>query len=137
MRLLARREHSRAELAAKLARLTDNRDEVDALLEQLHGEGWLSDTRFAEQVVRHRQGQVGLRRIRQELREKGVASEVIQAELAAVEQDDLAVARALWLRKFGHQPQTDKEKAKQVRFLQSRGFGYDVILKILRNLEDE
>ncbi|WP_137937329.1 recombination regulator RecX [Chitinivorax sp. B] len=137
LRILARREHSRTELAAKLARYCEDSAEIDTLLATLCEEGWLSDNRYAEQMVRHRNGQFGTRRIRQELREKGVASEIIDAELNAVMHDDLAVARALWQRKFGQLPDSDKEKARQVRFLQSRGFGYDVILKILRNLEDE
>jgi regulatory protein len=57
--------------------------------------------------------------------------------LAGVEIDDLDAMITLWRRRFGAPPANDKEKARQVRFLQSRGFSLSAIFKLLRNPPDE
>lgn len=132
---LSRREHSRMELMRKLAPHTDNPDELTALLDDLQQRGWLSDARFAEQLVNARQSRYGSRKLAYELREKGVADDLVNAAVANLHGTDLERARAIWERKFGQMPASEKEKAKQVRFLQSRGFDWDVIRKILINTE--
>ncbi|MES2365547.1 MAG: recombination regulator RecX [Pseudomonadota bacterium] len=132
---LSRREHSRMELMRKLAPHTDNPDELTALLDDLQQRGWLSDARFAEQLVNARQSRYGSRKLAYELREKGVADDLVNAAVANLHGTDLERARAIRERKFGQMPASEKEKAKQVRFLQSRGFDWDVIRKILINTE--
>ena len=134
MRLLARREHSRLELEQKLLRVSDDRAAVSALLDELASSNWQSDERFAEQLVRSRAGRMGSRRIQQELKQKGVPPDLISDELAAVASDDFDAARALWQKKFGREAGDEKEQARQIRFLLSRGFDYELIRKVLRDV---
>lgn len=132
LRLLARREYSRAELAARLASWGCVSEEITALLDEFEAFAYLSDERFAAATVRHRSGQFAKRRIVGELRAKGVTAETAAEAVAASEQDDYATARALWLRRFGRAPESEKEKARQVRFLQARGFAPSLIYRVLR-----
>jgi regulatory protein len=132
---LSRREHSRMELMRKLAPHTDSPDELNTLLDDLQARGWLSDARYAEQMVNARQSRYGSRKIAFELREKGVDEDLINATLASVRDTELERARAVWARKFGQIPTSAQEQAKQIRFLQSRGFTWEVIRKILGTIE--
>ncbi len=137
--LLARREHSRQELARKLSAYVeegeDRGDEIVALLDDFQKRGWLSDERFAEQVVNTRKSRFGSRKVAHELREKGVAESLVEQATAGM--DDLVNARTVWQKKFGSQPESREEWAKQARFLQSRGFGFEIIKRILREEQDE
>ena len=132
LRALARREYSRAELHAKLLPHVAKTDDVGVLLDDLETRGWLSDARALEQTVRIRSVRFGTQRIAHELRQKGISDELISAAIPQLKQGELEAARAVWHRKFATPPQDQKEKAKQVRFLQSRGFSMDVIFKVMR-----
>ena len=135
IKLLARREHSRAELARKLAPL-GTQEEIDTVLADLAQSGLLSDARAAAAYVRTHAARFGTARLRQTLRQKGIDSEVIAAEIAASDApDEMARARAVWARKFAAAPADAKEWARQARFLQSRGFASDVIRKLLKEPE--
>ena len=135
--MLARREYSRSELRAKLAgdRGASNVDftEIDALLEDLATRGYLSDARFAQQFARHKSGGYSKRAIGASLKARGVAGDAATEALAGLEIDDEQAMIALWRRRFGVAPSNDKEKARQVRFLQSRGFALSAIIKLLRH----
>ena len=133
---LARREHSRLELKRKLAPHTEDEAEVDALLEDFQKRGWLSEERYTEQLIHARRGKYGAQRIVQELREKGVGEEAIGAALPELKDGELETAKAVWIKKFGTPPADAKEKAKQARFLASRGFRMDVIFRVLGGDED-
>ncbi len=145
LQYLARREYSRAELRSKL--LPYSREDeyfeqlqpvaLDALLDDLTARGWLSDARAATQLLHARRDRFGTQRITHELRQKGITEELISAALPALKESELEAARNVWQRKFGTQPHDAKEKARQMRFLQSRGFGFDVILLVLRPAETE
>jgi regulatory protein len=140
LRYLARREYSRAELHGKLlphVQAGEDFEQVspvnlDALLDDFVARGWLSDARAATQLVHAKRSRFGTQRITHELRQKGIAEELISAVLPELEESELEVAREVWRKKFGTAPQNEKEKAKQVRFLQSRGFSLDAIFKVLR-----
>jgi regulatory protein len=132
MRYLARREHSRAELHAKLQPYVQEGEDLDAVLDELEKRNWLSDARAATQWVDAKRGRFGTQRIAHELRQKGIAEDLIAETLPQLKETELDAAREVWHRKFGIQPQDAKEKAKQVRFLQSRGFSMDVIFKVLK-----
>ena len=133
---LARREYTRAELARKLAPHAAGPDEIEALLEEFAARGWLSEGRFAEQLVASRRGRFGSLRIAHELRERGVPDDVVDTLLPGLEDEDLQVARDIWRQKFGKRPGTAAERAKQARFLQGRGFSAEVIRRLLRFDED-
>jgi regulatory protein len=132
MRYLARREHSWAELHAKLQRFVQEGENLDAVLEELEKRNWLSDARAATLFVDTKRSRFGTQRIAHELRQKGIPEYLIAETLPQLKETELDAAREVWQRKFGVQPQDSKEKAKQVRFLQSRGFSMDVIFKVLR-----
>lgn len=130
--LLARREHSRAELQRKLAPHIENPQELADLLDDLARRGWLSDARFAEALVHDKQAKFGVSRLAYELRERGVEESVIRDQLIELKESELERARQVWQSKFGTFPEDVKARAKQMRFLQSRGFSFDVIGKVLR-----
>ena len=132
MQYLARREYSRVELHARLLPHIQENDNVEAVLDDLAKRNWLSDERAAEQLVNHRRSRFGTQRIAHELRQKGIAENLIEDALPQLEKTELEAAREVWQKKFGAGPQDAKEKARQVRFLQSRGFALDVIFKVLQ-----
>jgi regulatory protein len=132
--MLARREYARAELAARLAASGATRDEMESLLDELQQLGLLSDARFAGALVRQKAASHATRAIARELRERGVAKDVVTAALAeSGAGDELAAAQALWQRRFGRAPADDREKARQIRFLVSRGYPAAIAYRVLRN----
>ena len=135
MRLLARREHSRAELHAKLLPYVQEGEDLGAVLDDLEKRGWLSDQRAATQWVHAKRSRFGIQRIIHELRQRGIGEELISAALPALKDTELETACKVWQNKFGVLPQDQKEKVKQARFLQSRGFSMEVVLKVLRQFD--
>lgn len=133
---LSRREYSRAELARKLAQHADEEASVEALIDSLQREGWLSDARFAESVVHRRAGRMGASRIVGELRRHAVADSLIEAIGSQLRETELARAQAVWRKKYGQVPQTPAERAKQARFLAMRGFSNSTIMQILQGEDD-
>ncbi|CAM2180370.1 regulatory protein [Paraburkholderia sacchari] len=133
---LSRREYSRAELSRKLMPFTENADELEALLDALEREGWLSDARFAESVVYRRAARVGAGRIVSELKRHAVGDALIEEVNAQLRETELARARAVWQKKYGQLPETPAERARQARFLAARGFSMSIIGKILKGIED-
>jgi len=136
--LLARREYSRSELRDRL--VADQGQSagaaetaVDAVLDELASLGYLSDARFAKSVVRQKSGGYSKRAIGAALKARGVGSDEATEALAGADVDDQATLVALWRRRFGKPPADDREKARQVRFLQSRGFSLSAIFKLLRS----
>lgn len=133
LKLLARREHSRVELERKLApHAGGDPAALEKLLDELTARGWLAETRVAEQIIHTRRRRFGSGRIRQELLAKGVSEEVVATVLPQLEESELDTARAVWRRKFKAPPATSAERARQVRFMQGRGFAMDTILKVIR-----
>jgi regulatory protein len=136
VRLLARREHTRAELARKLAPHGTPED-IDTVLTALATSGLQSDARFAESYVRSQAARLGAARLRQTLRNKGVAAELVAAELdKAGLPDEQERARAVWQKKFAAPPADAREWARQARFLQGRGFSAEVIRRLLKAIEE-
>ena len=133
---LARREYTRDELYRKLLPYTEESDALEDLLADFMARGWLSEQRFVEQVVHARSGRYGSRYIAHELREKGVAEELIEQTLPQLKEIDLEAARTVWTKKFGKPPEDAKERARQTRFLQGRGFAFLVIAKVLEDGSD-
>ena len=132
MRLLARREHSRVELRRKLANIATEADNVDVVLDDLAQRGWLSDARYAEQAVRAKARRFGPVKVEHDLRSKGVTDEAIAAAFRAAGEEGEADIQRVWRTRFCAAPNNDRERARQVRFLQGRGFKLDDILKFLR-----
>lgn len=129
MDFLARREHSADELVIKLVKSRFSSETAAAAVSQLRDEGLQSDERFVESFVQSRVNQgKGPQRIRVDLRQRGVADAAIAQALEAADPDWYALACATRERKFGPALPTEyKEKARQMRFLQYRGFETDQI----------
>ncbi len=133
VRMLARREYSRAELTQRLARKGIARDAIERALDELAAAGYLSDARYANAMVAQRSGRYGKHAIAHALREKGIDAADAEAAMAPLTgTDEVADATALWQQRFGTAPANQREKARQVRFLLSRGYGLSVALRILR-----
>ena len=131
LRLLARRDHTRAELGRKLAEHVADAAELEALLEDFSARGWLSETRVVEQVVHAKRSRFGAARIRQALVERGVPEELIGPALKRLKESELDAARRVWSRKFRAPAATPAERARHVRFLQSRGFSVDIAMRVV------
>ena len=129
MRLLARREHSRAELARKLAPHAGSAQELGSLLDSLIEEKQLSDERYTSERARWLARKYGPARIRHDLRAKGVAEELIAG--ACSRDDELEQASLALKKKYRTTAATRKERARRARFLQGRGFSYEAIRRAL------
>ena len=134
LRHLVRREHSRVELARKLAPHAESREALESLLDLLLAKKQLSDERFAEGRARTLARKYGAARIRHDLKSKGVSEAIIAASSPA---DEVQRAAAILQRKYREPATTREERAKRARFLQGRGFSIDVISRVLRGTEEE
>ena len=138
LRLLSQREHSRAELVAKLAPHVQDGDDLAAVLDDLQARDFISDARVAESVVHRRAAKLGTQRLVQELRGKGLDEDLVRATADRLRATELARAQAVWQQRFGGQPATrPEERARQMRFLAARGFAGDVVRRVVRGAGDE
>jgi regulatory protein len=132
IKLLARREHTRVELARKLSGL-GTQEEIDTVLADMEASQLQSDNRTAENYLRSNASRLGTSRLRHTLKTRGVAPEMIEEQLAQADlPDEIERARAAWSRKFSVAPPNPKEWARQARFLQSRGFASDIVRRLLK-----
>jgi regulatory protein len=136
MRLLARREHSRRELERKLAVHAEDPAELGRVLDEFEAQGWLSERRVVEHVVHARRSRFGAQRIERDLLAKGVSQDAIAAAMPELKGGELQAAREVWRRKFGGRlPRNASERGRQARFLQGRGFSFEVTLKVIKGDE--
>ncbi|OWS72318.1 RecX family transcriptional regulator [Polynucleobacter aenigmaticus] len=156
LRLLSMREYSRKGLASKLAesaaRMLKLRPlegdsglavpeiplevQIEAVLDDFEARGWLSDQRFAEALVRRRSERFGARKIQDELAQAGVDSSKTADLLKNLKETEYQRAHELWLRKFGVLATDQKERARQYRFLASKGFSSAVVSKVVAGRPD-
>ena len=136
LRLLSQREHSRIELERKLAQHEEVAGELAKALDELQARDFINDTRAVESVVHRRANKLGTARVKQELAAKGLSGETVAAALEGLRETELSRAREVWRKKFD-QPATDaQERAKQVRFLMTRGFNAEVVRKIVQGADE-
>ena len=128
LRLLARREHSRAELARKLARRAASPEALESVLFDLEKRKELSDERFAAERARRLARKYGAAKIRQDLKARGVSEEIIDGVSSSGE---IELARTILQRKYRAPATTREARARRARFLQSRGFSFDIIRSLL------
>lgn len=131
LRLLSAREHSRAELERKLARFEQTPGELAQALDELQAKGFICEQRVVESVLHRRAGRLGAARLRQELQDKGLDRSLIEQALGGLQDSELARAREVWRRKFAQAPQNPAERARQMRFLLTRGFSAEVVRRVL------
>ena len=153
LRILVRREYSRLELRRRLLEHAASEEELDALLDTLEQKKQLSDQRYAESRARVLGRKYASARIGQELRRQGVDDVDMAQAMHDARAADLQRARTIWQRKFGSRPSfglnnasndassdrtnnTAAERARQIRFLQSRGFSFDIIRQLIAGSAD-
>ena len=133
VRWLARRDLSRTELSQRLQRRGIEEPEIERALDELAALGYLSDARYASAVVAHRKGRYGKRAIVHALAARGIgADDATHALSQLAGNDEAADALALWQRRFGEAPRDERDKARQVRFLQARGYSLSIALAVMR-----
>ena len=137
LRLLSTREHSRAELERKLQRYEEEPGALARVLDALTAKDFINEDRVIGSVVYRRAGKMGASRSKQELQSKGLAPDAVAEAVAALRSTELERAREVWRKKFGAQPQDAAERAKQMRFLASRGFGGDTIHRVVSGGGDD
>jgi regulatory protein len=131
LRALAAREHSRAELARKLAAHVGEGDDLNAVLDELSAKGFLDDQRAADALAHRRGAKLGTARVVQELKAKGVDAEAISVAAEQLRTTELERAREVWRRKFGSPAVDASERGKQMRFLVQRGFSAEVVRRVV------
>ena len=131
LRLLSTREHSRLELERKLRPYETEPGTLAQALDELQAKGFISEQRVAESVLHRRAGKLGAARLRQELQDKGLAPELVAQALDGLRASEFERAQEVWRKKFGVAPVTPVERAKQARFLMTRGFAGEVVRRVL------
>lgn len=136
--LLVRREHSRKELARKLAARGVDTAEAAAAVERMAGEGWQSDARFAEFLVRSRAASgYGPLHVRAELGSHGLDRDAVAAALEGFDGSWSRIARDLIRRRFGDEgPRDATQRRKAAELLMRRGFPGDIARTVLGRIED-
>ena len=130
--MLARREHTRAEMLRKLSPHAESPEQIEQLLDALAARGWLSETRFAESRANVLARKFGSRKIEYDLKSRGVSAEVVEQTLERALAQELENCRAAWQRKFGALPQDAAERGRQMRFLAGRGFSAEAVRQVLK-----
>ena len=131
--LLARREHSAAELKRKLRQKGYASADIDAGLSPLLLDGSVSDRRFTEAYVNMRMNRgYGPMRILAELRERGIPAELAHEYLNQETLDWYVVLNRQYIKKYADAPVTDhQDKSKRIAYLQARGFRLDLIFDVI------
>jgi len=137
LRLLGRREHSRLELERKLMGFEEVPGSLAAALDELQAKGFICEQRVLESVVNRRSGKLGAARIKQELQAKGLDAQAIALAVVDLHSTEQARAQAVWSKKFGSAPLDATEAARQMRFLATRGFGGEVIRRVVKGCQDD
>ena len=156
--LLSSREYSEKGLREKLQRYTDDLDAINAVISRLQRENWQSDERFVETFVQSREHRWGNQKILQALSQHDLDSEQLGELKEDLEDSEYQRARDIWIKRFGSKYGVDlydaedsvdyesldeterqsfeeqaKDRAKQMRFLASRGFSADVVYRVVNS----
>ena len=136
LRLLSQREHSRKELEQKLKPHEETPGELAEALDFLAAKDFINEKRVVESVVNRRSSKLGAARVRQELMAKGLPADDIAEAVEAMRGTELERALVVWRKKFGAPASDASERAKQVRFLVSRGFAAEVVRRVVAGADE-
>ena len=114
-----------------------SKGDLELVLDELEKKGWLSDDRFSEQFVSTKKRKFGAQKIAHELKLRGVDESIINRVIKEIKNDEFSLAKKIWEKKFNQIPITIDEKAKQIRFMQSRGIEISIIHQILSGKSPE
>lgn len=137
LRLLAAREHSRAELEKKLAAHEESPGELGRTLDELQAKGFIDEQRVVESLLHRRAARLGTGRLRQEMQAKGIGAQAMADAVQALRSTEVDRAREVWRKKFGEPAADAAGRAKQMRFLASRGFGAEAIRRVICGSDDD
>lgn len=137
LRLLAGREHSRAELEKKLAAHAVEEGELQRALDELEAKGFINEQRVVDSVLYRRAARLGAGRVKQELQAKGIGAEAVAEAVEALRATEVARAREVWRKKFGEAAADAAGRARQMRFLASRGFGTEAIRRVVTGGDED
>lgn len=132
LKLLSQREHSRLELERKLTEHVEEGDDLPGILDLLEQRGFISAERVAESIVHRKATRFGTARVVQEMRSKGLDDDTVRAATEHLRDTELQRAHMLWQQKYRQPASTPQEQLKQMRFLAARGFGADVVRKVIK-----
>jgi regulatory protein len=137
LRLLSTREHSRAELERKLSQYEEEDGALAKVLDALAAKDFINEDRVVASVLHRRSAKLGTARIKHELQSKGLEPEAVAQAVTELKASEPERAYSVWRKKFGAPATTPAERAKQVRFLASRGFGGEAIARVVSGAFDE
>lgn len=135
LRLLARREHSQKELQNKLIERGFEISDINAVIQELATKGLQSEQRFAESYARMRFNKgIGSLKVAYELKQRGINNFDLQAVITENFGDEQTLISQVYQKKYaGEDKISIKEKLKRQRFLQQRGFSYELISGLLKD----
>lgn len=131
LRLLSGREHSRTELERKLKPHEETPGQLAQVLDELQAKDFISEARVVESVINRRAARFGASRIKYELLNKGLGAEAVAEAVNSLKASELDRAREIWRKKFDGSAPDAAGRARQMRFLAARGFGGDVIRRVV------
>ena len=140
LRLLAGREQSRAELEQKLAAHAETPEQLAQVLDELQAKDFISEARVVASVINRRQARLGASRIKRELQGKGIDADMVANAMGDLKATELERAREVWRKKFNSKTDAGSspaDRAKQMRFLATRGFGSDVIRQVVAGRDEK
>ena len=133
---LAKREYSFHELVNKTHNYAEelglNKKDCEFIISKLREQNLQSDQRFCESYINSKKNKFGAQKIVFELTQKGVSEDLIATFIGELVRNEYDLALQVWNKKYSHVTQDINEKAKQIRFLQSRGFSFETIKKIIK-----
>lgn len=137
LRLLSGREHSRTELERKLQAHEETPGQLAQVLDDLQAKDFISEARVVESVIHRRAARFGASRIKYELLNKGLGAEAVAEAVNRLKASELERAREIWRKKFDGPAPDAAGRAKQMRFLAARGFGGDVIRRVVTHADED
>ena len=137
LRYLAAREHSRTELERKLKPHEETPGQLAQVLDELQAKDFISEARVVESVINRRAGRFGASRIKYELLNKGLGAEAVAEAVNSLKSTELERAQGIWRKKFDGPAPDAAARAKQMRFLAARGFGGDVIRRVVSQADED
>ena len=144
LRLLAGREHSRAELERKLGPHAQTPEHLAQVLDELQAKDFISEARVVASVINRRQAKLGASRIKGELQRKGIDPDAVAEAMSGLKATELERAQEVWRKKFDSKTDAPSladispaDRARQMRFLAARGFGAEVIRRVVAGRDDE
>lgn len=136
LKALAGRERSRVELERKLAAFEESPGQLAQVLDELQAKGFLDDQRAADALAYRRGQKLGTVRVVAEMKARGMAGEAIAQTATALQATELDRAREVWRKKFGHAPQDAAARARQMRFLITRGFSAEIVRRVVSGADE-